>query len=469
MVWDIGSILISKSYLSYLRNRLLWSYLAVITVILGSFSTAIYSLVARDRHHQLNLHLYRLGLASAQSLEIIQHEYQELITKENYAGYIHRQKNAIPQPITLYQLMGKYRADSIEDVVANFSTPKLENQSIEWFDADLNLMAREGHLFAKTPLTIPVDTAGEWRREDKIRSFVLPVYRTTAGDRSVLLGYVRASESTIPLESELRELQKTLALGVAIVSGLIALGGAWLTQQSLRPVLASLNQLKQFTADASHELRNPLTAIRASIAVMQSHPDRIHPADVGKLQAIASASTQMSQLVEDLLLLSRLDRQLDDRNTWQIIALEEILEDLVMLYGDRAAEKGIALNFDGNTSVAVNSDGAQLHRLFANLIANGLQYTPAGGSVTVSLRRSDSRAEVAVQDTGIGIPPEQLPYLFNRFWRADQARTYHGNGSGLGLAIAHAVAQHHNGNTTVDSRPGQGSTFTVSLPLAARS
>jgi signal transduction histidine kinase len=294
---------------------------------------------------------------------------------------------------------------------------------------------------------------------------VLPVYTGVTPDQMFLVGYVRASESTVHLQAELHRLLGGLVLGVAIVSGLVTLGGIWLTRQALKPVLETLTQLKQFTADASHELRNPLTAIRASIAVMQSHPERIHPADAEKLQAIASASTQMSQLVEDLLLLARMDRQTPDRNTWQVIALDELLEDLVTLYCDRAAQNHIDLDLKLISNADIKGDAAQLQRLFTNLIANGLQYTPAKGTVTVSLHRMGFQAIVTVQDTGIGIAPEQLPHLFDRFWRADQARSHHDSGAGLGLAIAQAVAQRHGGEITVHSVPNQGSTFTVKLPL----
>jgi signal transduction histidine kinase len=471
MVWDIGSTLISNPRLGNLRNRLLWSYLVVIAVILGAFSAAVYGLVARDRYHQLNQHVRQVATASAGTLEIIQHEYHELTTEEEYDDYltdVNKDDDAedSPLPISLLQLMGKYKTDTVSQVVANPLTP--ENQGVEWFDADGQLLVREGSLFPTAPLPLASETDGTWMREGEIRSFVLPVYTGIAPDQMALVGYVRASESTVHLEAELHRLLGGLVIGVVIVSGLVTLGGIWLTRQSLKPVLVSLTQLKQFTADASHELRNPLTAIRASIAVMQSHPERIHPADAEKLQAIASASTQMSQLVEDLLLLARMDRQIPDRQTWQVIALDELLEDLVTLYSDRAAEKHIDLTLKLDANADIQGDAPQLQRLFTNLIANGLQYTPAKGTVTVILNRHAAQAIVKVQDTGIGIAPDQLPHLFDRFWRADQARSHHDSGAGLGLAIAQAIAQRHGGEISVQSETGQGSTFTVRLPLNSK-
>ncbi len=267
------------------------------------------------------------------------------------------------------------------------------------------------------------------------------------------------------LNAELRRFQQGLIAGVAIVSGLVTAGGFWLTHESLKPILRSFEQLKQFTSDASHELRSPLTAIRASIAVMQSHPERVHPADVEKLKAIASASAQMSQLVDDLLLLARMDRQVPDRAAWRHIALDEILEDLVDLYSDRAEETNISLKSQLIPNLEVYADPSQLFRLFTNLLSNALQYTPSGGTVTVSLQRSRTHALIRIEDTGIGIASDQLPHIFDRFWRADQARSQHQGGSGLGLAIAKTIAQSHGGDITVHSQLGQGSCFQVKIPL----
>ena len=119
----------------------------------------------------------------------------------------------------------------------------------------------------------------------------------------------------------------------------------WLTRQSIAPVAASLAQLKQFTADASHELRTPLTAIQASAQVLQSHPERIHPGDIEKVSAIATAANRMGNLVKDLLLMARLDAQAPDQQGWQAIDLDELLEDLVELHRDRAQAAQLALTY----------------------------------------------------------------------------------------------------------------------------
>jgi two-component system OmpR family sensor kinase len=465
MVWDIGSMLIfkqiSKGQFSRLQTRLLLSYLLVIATILGAFSTAVYALFARDRHQQLNASLRQIAIASASTLEIIQHEYEELTTEDEYKGYIPRDDDGTFVPISLSQLMDKYQAKSIPDFVPN---PLISTeQGVEWFDRQQHLMVREGSIFTQKYLPKIVSPKGQIIEQGNIRSFILPVYAATKSEQ--LLGYVRATKSMDLLKAELRRFQQGLMAGVAIVSGLVTMGGFWLVSESLKPILQSFEQLKQFTSDASHELRSPLTAIRASIAVMQSHPERVHPADVDKLKAIASASAQMSQLVDDLLLLARMDRQAPDRAAWRHITLDEILEDLVDLYSDRAEEANLKLQSQLIPNLEVYADASQLFRLFTNLLSNALQYTPSGGTVTVSLQRSRTHALVRIEDTGIGIGSDQLPHIFDRFWRADQARSQHQAGSGLGLAIAKTIAQTHGGDITVHSQLGQGSCFQVKIPL----
>ncbi|GAB4201868.1 MAG: HAMP domain-containing sensor histidine kinase [Coleofasciculaceae cyanobacterium] len=464
MVWDTDLTPISNRRFHNLRNRLLFSYFLIIAAILGTFSAAVYLLVAHDRNQQLDAHLRQVAASSTGMLEIIQHEYEELTTEDKYKGYVPTGSDGMPVPITLSQLMGKYQAESASQIAV--SPLAASHQGVEWYDAQRRLMVREGGLFLQTSLASEIPQHGILMQAGNIRSFTKPVYAVSTTNPAQILGYVRVTESTVTLEAELHRLQWSLVVGVVTVSGLVALGGIWFTRESLKPILQSFNQLKQFTSDASHELRNPLTAIRASIAVMQSHPERIHPADMEKLISIASASAQMSRLVDDLLLLARMDRQAPDQSGWQRIALDELLEDLVDFCRDRAEQSQIFLKSQLIPGVEINGDASQLQQVFTNLLTNALQYTPSNGTVIVSLQRMGTHALVTVQDTGIGIAPEQLPHIFDRFWRADQARSRYEEGSGLGLAIAKTIAQRHQGDITVQSELGEGSRFYVKLPLA---
>ncbi len=469
MAWDTDSTQISNPRFNRLRNRLLLLYFLAVSAVLGLFATTVYILVSRDRQHQFNHQLQQIGRSAAGILDVVQHEYDELLTEPKYAAY----KRTLPHdsqghllPLTLGQLMGKYQAAPAKTAIAS----SLEQgvffdrvYGIGWYTFQGNLIVYEGSFFDfSPPANIP--PGGLIVAGDQIRSFWLPVYKISPRPEPKLLGYVAVSGALEELETELAHLRANLLLGVVTVAGLIVGAGRWLTRQSIAPVAASLAQLKQFTADASHELRTPLTAIRASAALLQSHPERFCPGNLEKVMTIASAADLMSRLLDDLLLMARLDAQAPDRRGWQVVDLEELLEDLVELHRDRAQASQLTLIYRPQAAAKVEGDADQLQRLFANLLANAIQYTPSGGSVTVTLQQKGKTALVSVQDTGIGIAPEDLPHIFDRFWRSQEARRRYPQGSGLGMAIAKAIVQRHQGTITVQSRQHQGTCFQVRLP-----
>jgi len=243
----------------------------------------------------------------------------------------------------------------------------------------------------------------------------------------------------------------------------------WFNYLKIAVIEQSFQKLKQFTADASHELRSPLTVITTVVEVMQSHPERIHPADVKKLAALASATEQMTRLLEDLLLLARTDAaSATPVVEWISISLNEVLEDLIDSLLPQAQAKDITLKSDLRSGVFIKGNLAQLRRLFSNLLENALQYTPDGGVVTVSIVRRDRFVTICVEDTGIGIAPEHILLVFDRFFRAEKARSQPEAGLGLGLAIAQGLAHRHGGEITVSSRLGVGTCFRVRLPVVSQ-
>jgi two-component system, OmpR family, manganese sensing sensor histidine kinase len=200
---------------------------------------------------------------------------------------------------------------------------------------------------------------------------------------------------------------------------------------------------------------------------MQHYPERIHPQDVKKLRAIATSANRMAHLVDDLLLLARINElTAEGEQGFKWVSLDQILEELLDLLELQAQEQGVALKSDLLKGVRVKGDATQLRRLFANLLDNALQYTLPGGIVTLAMWRNYHTALVFVKDTGIGIEPDQLGFVFDRFWRADKARSRRAGSSGLGLAIAQVIVQRHGGEITVTSQVGVGSCFEVHLPLA---
>ncbi|MGC9524567.1 MAG: sensor histidine kinase [Limnospira sp.] len=459
MAWAIGSTKTpSNPQFRALRWRLLLSYLAVMVAILSLFTVAVYRFFALSLYRQLDNRLLTLADAATHSLEAIARQYprgRQTADVGNFSRHTH--------PFTYEALLP--RLDNDGDLDLPWQSIRQPDQGVEWFDENRQLLAKAGRIFPKAPL--PEDAPeGAWGHTvdgGKIRTLTLRVYDNSE-PQSQLIGYVRIGESTAEVREILGQLRWGLVLGGAIASGLTAAGGMWLTRESLQPIEQSFRQLKQFTADASHELRNPLAGIKTCVEVMQSHPERLQPTDLEKVGAIASATGQMTRLVDDLLLLARSEGAVPQTVAWVAVPLDELLEDLAEFLQLRAADEGIAIATQLKPGISVRGDGAQLWRVFANLLENAINYTDAPGNVTIYLDRSEQWIVVRVEDTGIGIAPEHLPRVFDRLWRADRARSRREGGSGLGLAIAQTIVRQHGGEIAVTSQLGVGTCFHVRLP-----
>ena len=219
---------------------------------------------------------------------------------------------------------------------------------------------------------------------------------------------------------------------------------------------------RQFTADASHELRTPLTVVKGQVEVALSRP---RPADDYRqtLQAVNEEVDRLIRLVGSLLTLARADagqiplaREELDLGNVATAAMEQ--------FEPLARQRDIALVVDGGGAAPVSADEDLLLQLALNLLDNAVKYTPAGGTITVGWRRDPHHARLSIRDTGIGIPREQLPRLFDRFYRVDVARSRASGGAGLGLAISRWIAEAHDGSIAVESELGHGSVFTLTLP-----
>ncbi|MEA5511034.1 HAMP domain-containing sensor histidine kinase [Crocosphaera sp. UHCC 0190] len=343
-----------------------------------------------------------------------------------------------------------------------------KTQAIEWFDSEKRRLGSHGNLvvpFEPQPGLLTLYSSKR-SSSSRIRTITLSVSLNSSNfQQSSLKGYIRISQSLTELEAEKNQLLLNLVIATLATLGLVTLGGFWLTENAVKPIEKSVQQQKQFTADASHELRGPLTAIKASIDIMSRHPERLHDKDLRKVGAIASATEQMIHLVEDLLFLARTDTpNLQSNPKWTQIMLNNLLQDLVDLLEPLAQEKKITLDYQDLDKVWVMGNEGQLKRLFSNLIYNALNYTPAEGFVMIRLLQNNRWAKVSVKDTGIGIHSKDLPHIFDRFWRADKVR-HRSGGTGLGLSIAQSIAHYHRGKITVESQIGIGSYFEVIIPI----
>jgi len=232
------------------------------------------------------------------------------------------------------------------------------------------------------------------------------------------------------------------------------------------PIRIAFRRQQDFVADASHELRTPLTLIRANAEMIARHPELPVSANADLLEDILAETDRLSRLVNDLLVLARADAGQEGLNIVDL-ALDDLVRETARQFASLAEKRGLTLSVFANQPVKVRGDVAKLRQLLVILLDNAVKYTPAGGEITVRCQRSPSGGRLpvtlTVSDTGPGIAPEHLPHIFERFYRADKARTHDG-GAGLGLAIAHWIVTAHKGKIQATSTLGQGTTFTVQLP-----
>jgi signal transduction histidine kinase len=252
-------------------------------------------------------------------------------------------------------------------------------------------------------------------------------------------------------------------------------------------MLASLEKTYQrqqrFVADASHELRAPITSIRCNLDLLAKAPD-LPPAEAQAALTDARAEAdRMGRLVNDLLIIARSDETAQEvklngytKNAIQAptVDLDSLLlevyrqnRQIVDGVNGEIRQQGPRLMLQDITPAKVYGDADQLKQVLVALIDNALKYTPYEGLVTLSLTTDNDDAVIKVSDTGIGILPEDLPHIFERFYRADRARSRDHGGTGLGLTIVQNILQEHEGNIEVESTPGRGSTFTLKLPVAS--
>jgi len=231
---------------------------------------------------------------------------------------------------------------------------------------------------------------------------------------------------------------------------------------------AELQNLEQsrrdLVANVSHELKTPIAAIRAHL---ENLLDGVEHPDPHTLQVMLTQTERLSRLIEQLLELSRLESgeltlQREDVPLAPLVT--QVLSEIDVARSDSGVAVESALPED---LPAVDADRERVHQVLFNLLDNAVRFTPSGGAVTVSAQRHNGSVEVRVADTGVGIPPEHLPRLFERFYRADPARSREDGGTGIGLAIARSVVEAHGGHIRAESELGKGSVFTFDLPVAS--
>jgi len=271
----------------------------------------------------------------------------------------------------------------------------------------------------------------------------------------------------VELEDRYAALIAAFAAAALVAVVLVALGGSVLVQQALLPTAQSIAHMRRFMADAAHEMRTPLTVIRSRAEVALQQP-RSADEYAAAMKGVEAETQRLGRIVEDLLTLARADageRALER----QRVFLDDVVSDAASVAQSLAQAREVELVIDEFEESPVDGDAALLHQLAMLLLDNAIKFTPAQGRVSVRVGRADGCATLAVDDTGPGIPDDQLPHIFERFYRGDPARSRGVAGSaaagaGLGLAIAKWIVDVHDAKIRVQSTVGHGTRVTVTFP-----
>ncbi len=261
----------------------------------------------------------------------------------------------------------------------------------------------------------------------------------------------------------LRRLSMIILTG--LVTGMVVsiIAGLYLARRALVPIEASWDKQQQFVADASHELRTPLAVIKANTELLLRHPERTVEEESVRITNVLRETIRMNKLVATLLTLARADANRLELNR-ERVDLNQMIRTVSAEFEPLADMKGITLEVVSQCQFALTADKERLHQLLVILLDNALKYTQPSGKVMLTCTRQGGSVLITVKDTGRGISPEDLPHIFDRFFRGDKARSRETGGAGLGLAIAKWIVEQHGGKIGVKSTVGRGTEFYVEIP-----
>lgn len=262
----------------------------------------------------------------------------------------------------------------------------------------------------------------------------------------------------------LRNMLIIIGIGSAVGLFLSFLAGLFLASRALIPIQRSWERQSQFAADASHELRTPLAVIQTYLELLFRHPSKTIEEESETIFKSLSEVKRINKLVEELLTLARSDsneQQIQPRH----FMMDKLIASIVEQFKPIAELKNIHLKEMIEQDLNYYGDQERLHQLFVILLDNALKFTPANGAVIISCKKEGNVLKIIVKDNGIGISSEDLPYIFNRFFRVDKSRSRSEGGTGLGLSIAKWIVEAHYGQITVESQQKEGTSFIIKLPI----
>jgi heavy metal sensor kinase len=461
-----------------LRVRLTLWYGTVLAVTLAMFAVVLYTVMARGMQDEVDRSLERAARAAVLAVE----------------------QRGIGPALPFEDLSADFPELAVVDKFFQIFSPAgritIQSRNAMRLDIPLSRRALEEAFEGRSTFE-----SARIRGESPIRLLTVPIRRG-----GILINIVQVGTSLHAVEQSLRRLLAVFLVATPLAL-LIALAGGWfLARRALKPVEvmtqaaqriasgdlsqrlteppssdeigrlaatfnemiarldASFRQVRQFSADASHELRTPLTVMKGEteLALRRDRP----PEDYRQvLESALEEIDRMTQIVDELLFLSRADLGEVKMET-RPVSLDGLVEDIQRQATVLGQDRQIQVTIGSLEPVTVTGDELRLRELILNLVDNAVKYSHPGGKVEISLTRDGKAARLTVTDAGIGIPAGAQARVFDRFYRTDEARAHSKKGTGLGLAICKWIVESHDGRIEVQSAPGQGSRFTVILPLS---
>ncbi|QRG68059.1 sensor histidine kinase [Brevibacillus choshinensis] len=293
---------------------------------------------------------------------------------------------------------------------------------------------------------------------------IFAVYRPFFAEDDVRL-YL--AEDVSRMEQLLHQMRWALIVTGILLLGVAALVGYWFSGRAMIPINQSYKRQKDFTTDASHEFRTPLSVILSSAEILQEKKEALPPFHQTVLQSMVDEIHRMRRLADDLLTLARSDVETNQKRSFQRVELHDLIREVAERMQIKASAKKVSVvNRVALEGAYLLGDGDSIRQLFYILLDNAVKYSEEGNEVVVdAVLEGPNRVACSVRDYGNGIPEEDLPYVFERFYRADKARSRDVEGTGLGLAIAAQIVKMHKGQISVSSTKERGTVFTVAFPI----
>jgi heavy metal sensor kinase len=439
-----------------IRTRLTLWYLAVIVILLLVFSAVAYFMLDRNLYQNLDNSLQNRSMELQASARIIPKENELLLSFDANGNLLNKYGPEID--ITGLSSLVQQALSGQDNYLTAVTVDK---QTVRLYASSIQLPFNTQIVIVNGQVTTNITGTLETFRYVLIIAVASVIILAGIGGLFLASRVLKPVEHITQTAQHIEESDLSQRIAVKNDDELGRLAST--LNDMIGRLEAAFNRQRQFTADASHELRTPLAIMQAE-ATLALSKERTEADYRKSLETISQESAYMSSVIGKLLFLARSDAGKEQLN-FEDVDLKELLTELSANVEALAQDKGIKFTVDARENLVVHGDKVKLRQLFINILENAVRYTPGEGQVTVSLVKKDSNALVAISDTGIGIPPEHLPHIFERFYRVDKARSRADGGVGLGLAIAKLITDSHKGNIEVESEVGKGTTFTVTIPL----